>query len=127
MKNRKKEVTGVSDVSATYDKGSAQKRSRFLSRLKILASLPLEEWNENYRKVLHGSCDGLEELRFEADNVQQRPLGYRSGGNEFTIVFWAIEKDNKFVPVSACKTALDRKKLILADRKLTGALWLALE
>ena len=120
-------TSGTGDVKATYDSGSAQKRARFLSRLKLLAGLPLEEWNENYRKTLSGACDGLEELRFKADNVQQRPLGYRSGPNEFTILFWATEKGGKFVPASACATALERKKLSLANRSLTNAIWLALE
>jgi hypothetical protein len=120
-------ANAVSEIKTTYDKGSAEKRSRFLSRLKILASLPIEEWNENYRKVLRGPCAGLEEIRLKADKVQQRLLGFRSGENEFTILSWVIEKGNKFVPASACTTALERKALVLADRKRSDAIWLALE
>jgi hypothetical protein len=117
----------VSEIKSTYDQGSAEKRSRFLSRLKILANLPIEEWNENYRKALQGPCTGLEEIRFKADKVQQRLLGFRSGENEFTILSWVIEKGNKFVPASACKSAMERKALVLADRKRSDAIWLALE
>ena len=118
---------GRSDVKATYDHGSAQLRARCFSRLKTLAGLPLGEWNENYRKALHGECAGLEELRFKADGVQQRPLGFRSGPTEFTILFWSTEKGGKFVPRSACEKALARKLEIEADRNRSHEIWFSLE
>jgi hypothetical protein len=107
--------------------GSAQLRARFRSRLKILAQLPLGEWHETYVKQLNGECEGLSEIRFEANNVMQRPLGFISARNEFTILFWATEKGNKFVPRSACATALDWKSKVNANRSLADAIWFALE
>jgi hypothetical protein len=118
---------GASDVRAVYENGSRQLKARFLSRLRILAQLPLEEWNDNLYKTLSGPCSGLAEIRFKADRVQQRPLGFHSGNYEFTILFWAKEKNSRFVPVSACATALRRKAEVLANEDLADEIWLALE
>jgi hypothetical protein len=98
-----------------------------MSRLKGLAQLEMGEWNENLFKRLQGDCDGLAEIRFKGDGVQQRPLGFRSDKHEFTILFSAKEKGGKFVPKSACEIALRRKNEILNDGRQTNALWLALE
>jgi hypothetical protein len=118
---------GGGDVRDAYDNGSAKFKGKFLSRLKILAALPVTEWVEPYAKMLKGDCDGLVEIRFKADDVQQRPLGFRSGENEFTILFWAIEKNNKFVPLSACAKAKARKAELEHNEELVHAIWLALE
>src|SRR6266852_4734857 len=83
---------GVDEIRAWHDAETSQVRARFLSRLKTLAQLPLGEWNEKLYKQLHGECAGLAEMRFLADKVQQRPLGFRSGEWEFTILFCATEK-----------------------------------
>jgi hypothetical protein len=116
-----------SDVKETYDNGSAQLKARFLSRLKILAQLPRAEWHEGYCKKLEGECDGLFEIRFQADKVQQRPLGFFLGDGSFVILFWATEKNDRFDPRAACEIALRRKRGVLADGKRAHALWLALE
>jgi hypothetical protein len=115
------------ELREKVDGASAQLRARLTSRLRILATLPFGEWNENLYKPLHGECAGLAELRFKADNVQQRPLGFRSGNQEFTILFWAIEKGWKFAPANACQRALERKTEALADRSVTNAIWFALD
>jgi len=114
-------------VKDSHDAGSKKLRAKFLSRITALAQLEYEEWEEPPFKKLHGECVGLGEIRFKADNVQQRPLGFRSGPREFTIVFWAIEKGDKFVPRDACRRALLRKSEILADRNRSYAIWLALQ
>ncbi len=118
---------GTDEVKAWYDAGSKQLRGTFLSRMRILAQLPRAEWNENLYKNLHGPCSGLGEIRFSADKVEQRPLGFRSGNTEFTILFCAKEKGGKFVPLSACEKAIARKNEVLKDRSRTNALWLVLE
>jgi hypothetical protein len=94
------------------------------------SSRPLRwsEWREPHFKQLKGDCEGLWEIRFKAGNVQQRPLGYRSGANEFTIVFWAEEKNNRWIPPGACEQGLRRKAAIEADRNRVHDLdWLVLE
>lgn len=118
---------GDSDVRSTYEDGSKQLKARFLSRLKILSQLPRADWHEGYSKKLEGQCEGLYELRFQSDGVQQRPLGYFPSEGLFAILFWATEKGNKFVPPTACAIALRRKQEVQADGKRTHALWIALE
>jgi hypothetical protein len=119
--------SGTGDVRETYDGGSKKLRAQFLSKLKILAQLPRSEWHDVYFKNLSGSCDGLSEIRFKVDGVQQRPLGFHITGHEFVILFWATEKGNKFVPLSACEKALTRKQEILTGTSKAHALWLTLE
>jgi hypothetical protein len=116
-----------SDVRETYETGTPRLKARTLSRLKILAGLPRTQWHEGYFKKLSGPCEGLWEIRFEADNIQQRPLGFHISESEFLILFWAREKGDKFVPKKACEIALKRKTEVLANGDLRHALWLALE
>lgn len=118
---------GRDEIEAWYASASKKVRAKFLSRLKMLANLPWDEWNEPLYKKLHGNCAGLGEIRFFADNVQQRPLGFRSGENEFTLLFCATEKGGNFVPSNACEKALSRKDEVLVSKERTNALWLALE
>jgi hypothetical protein len=124
----KKGTSGVeSDIHNTYLSGSGQLRARFLSRLTILSKLPRAEWHEGYMKQLSGNCSGLSEIRFLADRVQQRPLGFQLNDREFVLLLWAREKGDKFVPKKACEIALKRKAEILQDGNLKHDLWLALE
>lgn len=116
-----------SDIRETYENGSSRLKARTLSRFKILAGLPRTQWHEGYFKKLSGICEGLWEVRFEVDNVQQRPLGFHITDIEFVILFWAREKGDKFVPKKACEIALKRKDEVLKNGNLKHALWLALE
>jgi len=118
---------GIDEIRRTYLEAQKQTKAKFFSRLKILSQLDFEEWHELLYKELHGDCVGLGEIRFFSDKVQQRPLGFRSGPKEFTILFWAREKGNKFVPLNACRKALERKAEVLKLKERSRALWLALE
>ena len=118
---------GTDEIRRWYNGQSKQVQARFLSKLTVLAQLPFEEWREPLYKNLHGECAGLGEIRFKGDNVQQRPLGFRSGETEFTTLFCAIEKSNRFDPRNACEIALNRKHEVLNAKDRTNALWLALE
>ena len=118
---------GVDEIKTVYEAEDLKVQARFLSRLRTLSALPEREWHEGYFKKLSGNCEGLGEIRFKANGVQQRPLGFKSGPHEFTILFWAREKNGRFVPHSACKQSLRRKAEVVADRSRTNALWLALE
>ena len=118
---------GTDEIRAWYDGGSKQLRAKFISRMRTLAQLARNEWHENLYKDLHGACSGLGEIRFFANKVQQRPLGFHSGDGEFTILFCAKEKGGKFVPLSACEKAITRRGEVLKNRSRTNALWLVLE
>jgi hypothetical protein len=115
------------DVRVSHDAGSNKFQAIFRSRLRYLSQLEQNEWREPTIKTLHGECRGLSEIRFKGDGVEQRPLGFVSGRYEFTLLFWATEKNNRFVPKSACATAIGWKTPVIADRSLADALWFALE
>jgi hypothetical protein len=113
---------GVKDVFET----SKQLQARFRSKLLILAQLEITDWREPLFKVLVDQ-DGISEIRFKADNVEQRPLGFWSGEAEYTLLLWATEKNNRFIPKNACVTAKARKAACMADRRLSHDLWFALQ
>ena len=119
--------SGVDEIRAAYDREARQARNKFRSRLTMLAQLPYSQWNEKLYKHLRGDCAGLSEIRFEGDGVQQRPLGFRSAETEFTLLVWAHEVNDRWVPLSACETALRRKTEVLEDEDRAHALWFALE
>lgn len=118
---------GADEIQRWHDAQSSKVQARFWQKLTMLAQLPFEEWREPLYKALHGNCEGLGEVRFKADRVQQRPLGFRSGEREFTILFCAKEISNRFSPRNACEIALDRKRQVTNKGDRTNALWLALE
>lgn len=121
---------GVDQIQAAYDAEQKQARAKFVSRLKMLSLLPYEEWAKGgiLAKDLRGDCSGLREIRFQADKLQQRPLGFRSGEFEFVILFWAHEKGGKWLEKTACQQALARKEEVLSDiAENTNELWLALQ
>jgi hypothetical protein len=118
---------GTDEVNAWYEQQSKRVKAKFMARLVMLSRLPWEEWREPLFKPLHGECAGLGEIRFFADRVQHRPLGFRSGTAEFTILFCAIERGGKFEPISACAQALTKKSKVQVDRSRTNEIWFALE
>ena len=119
----------MNEIRAAFDREGRQSQRKFHSRLKTLSQLPYTQWTAGgvLCRDLHGDCAGLTEIRFLADNVQQRPLGFRSGPEEFTIVLWAHEKGGKWEETNACSIALQRKHEIEKLKVRTDALWLPLQ
>jgi hypothetical protein len=91
-----------------------------------LRGLPLEEWRPLLFRWLHQDGQGLGEVRFKADSIQQRPLGFRGPEPDvFTIVLPSVqEKGNRFVPANALAQAQQIKSDILAGRRETIDCWL---
>lgn len=119
---------GVDEIRAWYESQSPRVQAKFLSRLKTLAGMPAHEWKVPLFKWLHGECQGLGEIRFCADNIQHRPLGFKGppeGG--FTLALCAEERGGKFVPRRACEIALRRKTEVKTDEQRSCTCWLALE
>lgn len=104
---------GIDEILAWYDGQSATVRAKFDSRLKFLAQRERAEWKREPFDTLHDECEGLGEIRFKADRVQYRPLGFFNGEKIFTLVFCAEEKGSKFVPRNACEIALRRRTEVL--------------
>jgi hypothetical protein len=118
---------GIDEIRAWYDRQPPKVKAKFLSRLKALAHLELNDWKLPLFRFLHGKCIPLGEVRFEVQKVQHRPLGYRAAARVFTLVFCAIEKSDRFVPPNACEIAL-RKKAEIEDGSARSVIcWLPLE
>lgn len=84
----------------------------FKTRLRYLANTPKADWKKPHARKLKGVKD-LYEIRFEANNVQHRPLGFFGlGAKEFTILIWATHKQDIYDPSEAIETAEKRRALI---------------
>jgi hypothetical protein len=104
------------EVARWYRSQGPKVQAKFDRRLHDLQQMAPNEWRDPYTKQLEGACDGLVEIRFKADRIQHRPLGfYGPRQHEFTIVFCAIEQGDRFEPADACAIALRRK-----DEVVTG-------
>ena len=103
-------------IQSWYRAADEKVKATFDSRVKFLAQRKPQDWGLPFFRRLHGDCSGLGEIRFKANKVQHRPIGFFSAENEFTILFFATEKGGKLVPKSACSTAQQRKQLISANR-----------
>jgi hypothetical protein len=90
--------------------------------LKYLRDRPI--WDRPYTGKLEDECEGLIEIIFKVKNVQHRPLGFQGPlRTEFTIVFFATERDDEFEPPTACAIALGRKTLVEANREQYSCEW----
>ena len=93
-------------------------QARFEAAFRHLEQQPREVWKRPHFDTLKGECSGLGEIRFKADSVQHRPIGFFGPNRgEFTFLLFAIEKDNSFIPKRACKTARQRKSKVLDDKE----------
>jgi hypothetical protein len=119
--------TGIDEIRAWYEDQPRGVQGKFLSRLKTLAQLGLDEWQLPLFRWLRGDGVPLGEIRFEVQRVQHRPLGFRQGATIFTLTFCAQEKSNRFVPRNACDIGLARKAEIERNPRQANACWLPLE
>ena len=107
---------GDEEVADWYEAQPQGVRAKFDRRLHDLRQLKPNEWREPLTKQLEGNCDGLVEIRFKADRVQHRPLGfYGPGRMEFTILLCAREVGDRFDPADACDRALRRRDEVLQN------------
>ncbi len=103
---------GRSDVQDKYDNGSADLVAGLDVALEFLALRDRGEWKRPRAAKLsktRGYRDYFE-IRFMADRVQQRPIGYfgpESG--KFTILLWATEKGGKLSPADWYEIAERRR------------------
>jgi hypothetical protein len=118
---------GVDEIRAWYDGQSPKVRGKFLSRLRTLTQLELKDWKLPLFRWLHSDCVPLGEIRFEVQNVQHRPLGYRADAHVFTLTFCATEKSDRFVPANACAHGLRRMAEIQSNPGKSNVCWLRLE
>lgn len=101
---------GTDEVRAWYNNLSPAAQAKFDSRIKILAQNERQLWQRPLFALLKGQGAGLGEIRFDADKVQHRPIGYFGRENTFTIVFCAIERGDRFEPKNALEVAQKRRE-----------------
>jgi hypothetical protein len=109
------DADGIDVIKIWFDDATTQARGKFRSRLRILGQLDRPEWRRPLFDTLGGDCAGLWEIRFEANNVPWRPLGFFQGGLVFTLVICATKNGDRWIPPNACDLGLRRKAEILAD------------
>ena len=64
-------------------------------------------------------------MRFKADGVQQRPLGFRGPEPDvFTLLFPALEKNDRFLPRNAIEIALQLRAQVETDKRFCNECWL---
>ncbi len=87
-------------------------RAKLDTLIRHLEATPKQQWHPGQFKPLRG-YRGIFEVRACYKNVEYRPLGcFGPELKQFTLLVGAIEKDSKFIPLSAPKTAIDRCKAI---------------
>lgn len=107
---------GNSVFEGWYEAQSPTVKNTFKTTLKALRDWPVVPWKRPLTGKLSGECEGLIEIVFKEDNTQWRPLGcYGPKRMQFILLFPAKEVGDRFVPKTACKTALERKKIVEFD------------
>lgn len=77
---------------------------------------PHTKWGGNYFFPLTG-YDGIFEIKFRVANVLYRPLGcFGPERMQFTFLIGANEQGDEFVPLGAPEIAVQRRKILEADK-----------
>ena len=118
---------GIDVIQEWFDHATKQARGKFRSKLRILGQLDPAEWNRPIFATLGGECAGLWEIRFNANNVPWRPLGFFPARLVFTLVICASKDEHDWIPKNACDLGLRRKAEILKDPVRSHDLPIALE
>lgn len=78
---------------------------------------PQNKWGGNYFFPLTG-YSGIFEVKFRVANVVYRPLGcFGPDRMDFTFLIGANEQGDEFVPQAAPNIAVDRMRILKADRR----------
>ncbi|UDM18819.1 hypothetical protein [Vogesella sp. XCS3] len=99
--------------SEPYDQLNAKGQAACDTRLLYLRDQQPHMWRDPSAKKLDWSkdcdCKDIYEIRFLANNVPQRPMGYFGPNkNEFTIVIWVTHKGKQYTPKEFCAIAKKR-------------------
>jgi len=100
-------------VSAELTRLGDAARAAFDDRLLYLRDQPPPGWRDPHAKRLSPDrdpkCKDIYEIRFKANRVEQRPLGYFGPEIDiFTIVLWATHKGRQWKPREYCRIANER-------------------
>ena len=116
---------GKDEIRAWYERQSKECRRKFLERAQALRGLPDDEWRLPLFRWLRGDGRGIGEVRFKADGVQQRILGFRGEPPDlFTFIFPAKEKSDQFIPRNTIEIAQQIKAIVEAEKARSNECWL---
>ena len=105
--------SSMSVIDDWMSQATDRAKGKLDARLRYLVSRLPTDWDDKYAHQLSGKCDGLFEIRFEADGIAYRPLCFFGPHRfEFTVVIHAVEHNDKLKPADACQTGLKRKSEI---------------
>ncbi len=104
-------------ISEWYLELTDEAQQDFDDLLIYLAVTPRHLW-ERPKFALVAGFNGLGKLRFKANRVQYRPIGFFGPyAGQFTLLFPAEERNMRFVPPDAPEQALRRKTAVEADTR----------
>ena len=107
---------GTSIGDDWFDAATPKMQTELLARLAHLEQQPTTGWKDPHFHTLKGECVGLGAIRFKADKVQYRALGFWGPlRRAFTIVDFAYEKGGKYLPKNICRRARERKQEAIDD------------
>lgn len=111
--------SGKNDVQTTYDAGTERLKAELEVAITYLRVRNRQDWRRPQANKM-SKCKEFRdffEIRFCANNLQQRPIGYFGpDNNDFTILLWATEKGNKLNPENWCEKANRRRNEIIKGK-----------
>jgi hypothetical protein len=109
--------SGRDVIEDWYLKQSATVRAEFDETIRDLAQRPRSGWARPTFDLLHGKpYKGLGEVRFSADRVEWRPLGFFGPhAAQFTLLIGASKKGKIWSPHDARETAARRMAYVMND------------
>jgi Phage derived protein Gp49-like (DUF891) len=105
--------SGTDAILDWFEHATKEARGKFRSKLRILGQLERSEWRRPLFDTLGDECAGLSEVRFEANRVPWRPLGFFQGATVFTLVICASKDGDRWIPGNACPLGLRRKAEVI--------------
>ncbi len=112
---------GNSVITSWFNQYEKRVKARFDSKMAYLQATSIGMWSTDICKPLQergDDCKGLFEIRVPYGRIQYRLLGTLGPTTgTATLLFGAIEKENRFVPLTTCKQAQARKATLEADPK----------
>ncbi|WP_239250057.1 hypothetical protein [Candidatus Nitrotoga sp. M5] len=104
--------TGSTALQKQIDEIDEVVIQKFKTRVRYLSNTFKRDWNRPHARKLKGATD-IYEIRFEANGVQQRPIGFFGLlSNDFTILIWATHKQDIYDPAEAIETASKRRDFL---------------
>ena len=106
---------GRSAITEWYDDLADEAQQDFDDLLRYLAVTPRHLWERPKFAPVTGH-GGLGKLRFKANRIQYRPIGYFGPkAGQFTLLIGAEERNRRWVPRDAPNQASNRRAIVEAD------------